>query len=87
MIGPSPRAPAGLHAPEIELCLKESETSGSQSIGGGDFSSSNSSLSLRHSPIQTSRREGGYSKTELELPTRLAFNLLSPSCLLALSRA
>ena len=32
MIGPSPRAPAGGHAPEIELCLKESETSGSQSI-------------------------------------------------------
>ena len=34
-------------------------------------------------------REGEweYLKTELELPTRLAFNLLSPSCLLALSRA
>ena len=32
MIVPSPRVPAVGHAPEIELCLKESETSGSQSI-------------------------------------------------------
>ena len=53
---PAPVFLAGPHAPEIELCLKESETSGSQSIGGGDFSSSNSSLSLRHSPIMWRRR-------------------------------
>ena len=53
---PAPVTLAGVHAPEIELCLKESETSGSQSIGGGDFSSSNSSLSLRHSPIMWRRR-------------------------------